>query len=345
MNKEEKLLYFRNLGLILATIVLFIGYLLSSKNYTILETSNREKEYIYNFDNYNTNIKIYTKSKKSADKAYKDISNIYKEYFELSNRYNKDSQLYKLNNGKYSEEEVKIDSKLYNMIEYGIKLYDKSNGTININSGKLQELWDNSIESKKVPSEDTINNIKYDIKDIELLDNNKIKNNNKLNINLDSFKYDYINDIVIEYLKKNKINSFIIYSGNNIYTGEYYQGMGNYVVDLKNPDKASNSTFTLVKMSNKKLSSVSLYEYYFEDDDKVYNHIINDKTKYPSNNMIGVSVICNLNSNCEFESRKLFNMSIEDGRKYVNDNDSLEAVWIFKDKDKLTSVSSTRFYD
>ena len=345
MKKETNYLYLRNLGLILATIALFIGFLLSNKNFTTLDKSSREKEYNKSYDKYNTSIKIYSNSKSKAEKVFKEIDKIYEEYFNLSNRYNKDNELYKLNNHEYKEDAIKINSKLYDMIKYGITLYDKSNGTININNGKIQDIWDSAIKNKKVPEEKELENIDIDIKNIELLEENKIKNNSNMNINLDSFKYDYINDKVINYLKKNNIKSFIIYSGNNIYTGEYYQGMGNYVVDLKNPDKDNNSTFTLVKLSNKKLSSTGLYENYFEKDNKVYNHILNDTTKQPANNMIGVSVICSLDCNCQAESRKLFNLSINEGRKYVDSNDNLEAVWIFKDDGKLSSLSSTHFYD
>lgn len=345
MKKETNYLYLRNLGLILATIALFIGFLLSNKNFTTLDKTSREKEYTKSYDKYNTSIKIYSNSKSKAEKAFKEIDKIYEEYFNLSNRYNKDNELYKLNNHEYKEDAIKINSKLYDMIKYGITLYDKSNGTININNGKIQDIWDSAIKNKKVPEEKELENIDIDIKNIELLEENKIKNNSNMNINLDSFKYDYINDKVINYLKKNNIKSFIIYSGNNIYTGEYYQGMGNYVVDLKNPDKDNNSTFTLVKLSNKKLSSTGLYENYFEKDNKVYNHILNDTTKYPANNMIGVSVICSLDCDCQAESRKLFNLSINEGRKYVDSNENLEAVWIFKDDGKLSSLSSTHFYD
>jgi len=345
MEKNGKELYFRNLGLILATVVLFIGFLLSNKNFTNLEKITREKEYTKSYEKYNTSIKIYSKSKSKAEKSFKDIEKIYEEYFNLSNRYNKDSELYKLNHQEYKEDTIKVNSKLYDMIKYGITLYEESDGTININNGKIQDIWDSAIANKKLPEDKELDDIDIDISDIELLDNNKIKNNSNMNINLDSFKYDYINDLVIEYLKKNDINSFIIYSGNNIYTGDYYQGMGNYVVDLKNPDKDNNSTFTLVKLSNKKLSSTGLYENFFEEDNKVYNHILNDTTKYPTNNIVGVSVICSLDCNCQKESRKLFNMSINEGRKYVNSNEKLEAVWIFKDDGKLSSLSSTHFYD
>ena len=342
----DKKLYYRNLGLILATIALFIGFLLSNKNFSNLEYINKEKEYTKEFNDYNTSIKIYSKSKSKADKVLKGIDKIYKEYFNISNRYNKDSELYKLNNNMYKEDTIKIDSKLYDMISYGISIYEESNKTININNSKLQDIWDKAISNKEVPSDEELDSINMSINNIELLGNNKIKNNSNININLDSFKYDYINDIVIKYLEKNNIKSYIIYSGNNIYTGNYYQGMGNYVVDLKNPDKDSNDTFTLVKLSNKKLASTSLYENYFEEDNKVYNHILNDDTKYPSNNMVGVSVICTKDINCQLTSRILFNMSIEDGKQYVKDNDKIEAVWIYYNEDgKLTSVSSNRFYD
>ena len=100
-NISRSYLYFRNLSLILGTIIVFISFLLSSNNFNNISGYNFEKEYTKEINKYNTTVKIYSKSENKANKVLNDIEKIYNEYFELADRNNKESELYKLNDMKF----------------------------------------------------------------------------------------------------------------------------------------------------------------------------------------------------------------------------------------------------
>lgn len=315
-EKKPNYLYIRNLGMILSIILFFIMMLLSSKNFSNINNKDiLVKEYSKTFEAMDTNItvKLYSKSETNASRALTEIEDIYKDYDDYTNR-NTDSELMYLKNNKESDEYMSISSELYDLVNYGISLYDKTNKLVNINTGNLIDLW--SKDSK--PSDKELDNIDIDINNIELKDN---KITNHVNLDLDNIKKGYATEKAIKLLDLLSIDSYYIECGNYIAVGNYKDD-DKYIVDLD----------TTLKLTNKNISSI--------DEN---NNIIDPNTKKKANNMISITTICNNNVKCDYISTMLYLMSVEDGIKYVDNNDTIEAIWTYKDdNDKLVSVESSK---
>lgn len=353
-EKKVNYQYFRNLALILATILFCITMTISSKGfYNIdklrvgIKKTEEYKEYSSSFDAMNTeiNIKLYSDSESNAKRGLKEIEELYKEYDELTDRNNKDSELYKINHNDSNDEYLTIDSRLYDLIKYGLDCYDESNNILNINIGSLTDIWEEYRNKKNgIPTNSELDNIDIDISKIELSSDNKIKNNHP-NIDLDNIKKGYVTKKAVDMLKLLGIDSYIITTRGNITVGNYYKNSGKYVISISNPDKDNDETLSTLRLINKSVASKSLYENYYEYNGKTYNHIIDPKTKKPANNMIGVTVICNDSDKAEALASTLFLMSIEEGQELVNSTNDVEAIWVYKDENGETKeVISDNFY-
>lgn len=312
-----------------------------------IKKTEEYKEYSSSFDAMNTeiNIKLYSDSESNAKRGLKEIEELYKEYDELTDQNNKDSELYKINHNDSNDEYLTIDSRLYDLIKYGLDCYDESNNILNINIGSLTDIWEEYRNKKNgIPTNSELDNIDIDISKIELSSDNKIKNNHP-NIDLDNIKKGYVTKKAVDMLKLLGIDSYIITTRGNITVGNYYKNSGKYVISISNPDKDNDETLSTLRLINKSVASKSLYENYYEYNGKTYNHIIDPKTKKPANNMIGVTVICNDSDKAEALASTLFLMSIEEGQELVNSTNDVEAIWVYKDENGETKeVISDNFY-
>lgn len=345
-EEEPKLtgvIYYRSLGIILASIIFFIAIMLNPNKILNPKFNNKKhnKEYITSVKAFDSNIeiKIYSDSKSKATKALKEAENIYKEYDILTDRNNKKSNLYYIRHNESKDEYIKINPKTYDIIKYGIQLYKDTNGIININSGSLKDIWNNkgSIDEYAKVKDTDINEIK--LKDDYLIYNNHV------NIDLDLIREGYITNKVIDTFKLLKIDSYIISYNGKIILGDYYKDNGKFTIKVTEPTKDSKTSLALLKLSNVSLSTTSLYSNYYKKDDMEYSNIIDTKKLKPADNMIGVTVICNKNIKCDSISNMLFLMNIEDGKKYVDNNKDIEALWTYKKDGVIAHTSSKHFYN
>mgnify|MGYP001809798039 CR=1 FL=1 len=123
---------------------------------------------LFYMDTY-INVKIYEDNKKVLD----EIDNLYKSYHELTDRYTAYEgivNVYYLNNTLKINEQIKIDSRLYNLIKYAIDYNKMTDGNINIALGNAIDVWKQyrdgvksgipTIEELKSSGSININNIK-----------------------------------------------------------------------------------------------------------------------------------------------------------------------------------------
>ncbi len=273
-------------------------------------------------------IKVYDVDKKEGEKLLSNAKKMYKEYHELVDRYNSYDgviNLYYLNNELEENKEVEIDSRLFSLIDYGITMYDKTEGYVNIALGNVIDVWkEYREEGKKVPKTYELMDKNINIKDIYLKDNIFMKKSD-IKLDLGAYAKGYVTEKVAEYFEENGCNKYLINAGGNVKVGESYK-IGKYSVGLEEPFNTSN-IYKTVSVENVSIVTSGSYQRYYEVNGKNYNHIINPKTLFPENFTKSVTVITKDSGYADILSTYLFLLPIEDGLELVNNLDGVEAIW------------------
>ena len=318
-------------------IILVVGLLLLNI------FNKKDKEYTSKFFYMDTYIyvKIYSNDSNKANKILKEVENIYKEYHELTDRYNSYNNIknvYYIKNNKSKEEYIKIDKKLYDIIKFSID--NNHNDLIDIGMGNVIDIWKNYRDNKSgIPSEEELEIAKESEVKIVLKDG-KIKNNHP-NIDLGCISKGYTTKIVGEYLKKNGISKYLINAGGNVLVGDNYRN-SEYKIGIEDPDK-KNDIFTIVKGNNIAVVTSGGYERFYEYDGVKYSHIIDPNTLFPKDYMKSVTIITNDSALADLLSTTLFLMKIEDGKKYIESLDNVEAIWYTNDNKIIYSSGAKKY--
>lgn len=327
-DKLNKIIY----GILLLLVVLLSVMTISKQSNKKLKYSKR----IFYMDTY-IYIQIDNQKEDTANKALEEAEKIFKHYHQLSDRYNSYNNinnLYYIKNNTSDEEYIQIDKDLYDLISYGIFWYDKSNGLLDISLGNITDIWKKYIQSGNgVPSNDELNKANiYNIKDIILKDNSIY--NNHVNIDLGAISKGYTTEKVGQYFESVGINSYLINAGGNVKVGT--KNNANYKIGIQDPDGSKTDVYKVVEGNNISVITSGNYERYYKYNNKIYGHIINPKTLFPSSNIKSITVITNDSALGDAMSTILYLMDIDEAKLYLKDYD-VEATWyVNKDKQYYT---------
>ncbi|CCZ57068.1 apbE family lipoprotein [Clostridium sp. CAG:762] len=312
-------------------LILLFGFYFSFTNRKVEHSKN-----IMKMDTY-ISIKLYSKNKK-VDKILNDVESIYNKYDILADAYTKHDNVinvYYLNNILEVGKEVTISDDLTSLIKYGIDVYTKTNGLVNIAMGNVTSVWKKYLnDGKKVPSEKELNNLNININDI-VLEGNKFLKKSDVKLDLGSIAKGYVTEEVGNYLESKKIDKYLINAGGNVKVGKSYKD-GKYVIGIENPND-TNKMYKKINVENKSVVTSGDYQRYYEVNGIRYNHIINPKTRFPANNVKSVTVICDNSKDADMYSTYLFLLSLEEALNYVNNKDNLEAVFYVNEDNIITS--------
>lgn len=287
------------------------------------------------------NIKIYCGNSKKANEIFEEVEKIYKEYHILTDRYNSYDNIHNLYyiNNNLNEKEIDIDSKLYDMISYGYQFSRDTNKLFDINLGGVIDVWKKYRDSGNgVPSLQELKEAnKKD--DIILLGDNKIKNNN-INIDLGAVSKGYTTKIVGDYLKSVGIDYYLINAGGNVLAGKSYD-KDSYKIGIQSPNK-DGGIIGVVNGNDISVVTSGGYERNYIYDGKVYHHIINPNTLYPSNYMKSVTVVTPDSALGDMLSTTLFLMDIDKGMEFLKNYDA-EAIWVSNDNNIIKSEGFIKY--
>lgn len=269
-------------------------------------------------------IKIWDDDKSILDGAVEIVKN----YDKMFSKSVEQSDVYKMNHSNGQAVQVTDDTIF--LLEKGIEYGNMSNGYFDITILGLKDLWDFKSDSPKVPSSEDINEKlkSVDYKNI-VINGNEVKLLNGAQVDFGSIAKGYIADKVSYYLVENGVKKAIINLGGNILTvGEKELGLP-WTIGIQHPDLNRNETLATVKVKDKSVVTSGVYERFFNENGKLYHHLLDPYTGYPANNgIMSVTIISDKSVDGDSLSTTCFVLGLEKGMELVESLDGIEVVYV-----------------
>ncbi len=217
-----------------------------------------------------------------------------------------------------------------------IELSQMTGGAFSPCLGTVIELWDIGGRNY-IPTEDEIQRAlaSASIENI-IVTGDMLELKNGVKINFGAIAKGYAGDVVKQKLDEHKVESAVISLGGNVYVkGKRSDGEA-WNVGIRDPKGSENEWLGSVELSDKFVISSGSYERNFEDNGKVYSHIIDAETGMPCESDLSATVvICDDGSLGDALSTALFVMGRERAIEFWKNNGGFELILVGKD-DKIT---------
>lgn len=319
---------------------LLVMFLTSCKSCKILQ-KKYEITYFEYFDTVTTIIG-YETSKKDFTAHANLIQQQLKEYHELYDIYYEYDYMNNLCTvNKYASiSPVKVNQKIIDLLLFAKDIYGLTYKMVNVSMGSVLSLWHEAREySTQNPSDSYLPKNEDLIEAQKHIDFDKVKIDEKnktiffedkdIQLDVGALAKGYATEQIAKNLKEKNITSYVLDVGGNIRTIGSKKKNISWTVGIKNPDlNSENSNIKVISIQDKAVVTSGSYQRYFTVDGKKYHHIINPITLYPENNFVSVTVIADHSGFADGLSTGLFNMSLEDGKKLIDQLENTEAMWI-----------------
>lgn len=266
------------------------------------------------------------------DKAFKTI----KEIEELVSINTSNTELDSVNNAA-GKNPIQVSNTTFNIIEKGLEYSKLSNGAFDITVGPLVKLWSIGLPEAKLPTQEEIDNTipLVDYTKLELDSSNRtvfLKESNMV-IDLGSIAKGYAADEVVNILKENGVKSAIIDLGGNIYAYGLKPLGSDWKIGIQDPFSTRGDIIGILPVNNKTIVTSGIYERVYEENGVKYHHLLNPDTGYPfDNDIAGVSIITESSIDADALSTTVFSKGLFTGLDFVESLDSVDAIFISKDK-------------
>lgn len=284
-------------------------------------------------------------SEENANAAIDEGFALCSEYEALISATRKGSDIYKINHAKGAA--VKCDPRTIEVIQKGIEYGELSGGKFDITIGKVTDLWDFHAEEPKVPSDSQVKAAlaAVDYHQIQIDGDRVTMENPSGEINLGGIGKGYVGDKVAELLKEKGVTSAIINLGGNIVAIGDRDGE-DFNIGITKPFSDRSEIVGSVAAKDATIVTSGTYERSFEVDGKTYHHILDVKTGYPADtDVASVSLVSTLgrSGDCDAMSTICLMLGVEEGVKFIESVDGVEAVFIDKDG-KITKTSGEKSF-
>ena len=246
---------------------------------------------------------------------------------------------------------IKISDELNELFKTANEINTKSNGFFDLTIDPIIELWGFGYKNKQtqvIPTNEQIENALSLIGQNSFLktnfDNNElIKKNRNLKINLSSIGKGYGIDLIGKKLDQLGINNYIINIGGDILTKGHNSKKENWVIGIENPNLKEKLIKEIVNITNKGLATSGDYKNFFTKNGYKYSHIINPKTGKPvTHSTRSVTVIHESSMKADGWATAFLVLGSLEGLK-IAEKEKIAVLFIDEIDDKLIVFKSNTF--
>lgn len=243
----------------------------------------------------------------------------------IFNIYNKDSEIYKLNNEQKLEE---ASETLVSVLSQSLNYAKMTEGAFDPTIGAVSTLWD--FENGVIPSDEDIQNALKTVNYNNVaISGRRIILKNGAKLDLGAVAKGYITGNIASRLKLDGIKRATLNFGGTV----FIFGEKNIRVGVQTPFGQQDEISAEISATGQTVVATSgNYQRYFEKDGVRYHHILDPKTGYPVNNGLeSVTVIGNTAAMDDAFSTALFVMGREKAAQLVKRVKGMEALFIESD--------------
>lgn len=151
-------------------------------------------------------------------------------------------------------------------------------------------------------------------------------------IDLGGIAKGYIADRIKEYLESEGVEHALInLGGNMLAVGGRYDGT-DFQIGIQKPFAQTGTVLAAVSVSDQSIVSSGNYERYFEQNGKIYHHILDPGTGYPADTgLYQVTIISDSSAQGDALSTTCFLLGLDKGMELIQSLDGVEAVFVTSD--------------
>lgn len=236
---------------------------------------------------------------------------------------------------------VKVDQKIIDLLLFAKEGYEITEGRMNVALGPVLKVWhDYRTEGIDDPSAAKLPPMELLEEKMKHTDINKLIINEEeqtvyleekeMSLDVGSIAKGYATEKVCQLAIENGYTSALVSVGGNVRAVGFKDGEGApWNVGIQDPEVA-DANVHVVSITDASLVTSGVYQRYYTVDGKQYHHIIDPATLMPSDYFLSASILCEDSGMADVLSTAIFNMSYEEGVKYIDSIEGVEAVWILK---------------
>ena len=261
----------------------------------------------------------------SAEEDCKEIEKIVSELDgSVLSRTSENSEIYRINKNRGGE----ISGKTAEYFSLLFDVCEKSGGAFDFTLGGVSDLWkfgSNPVIPEKELLADAVSHSGYEKVS---LDGNSVSVSDELIIDFGASGKGIALDEIKNHLESSKAKRAVAAVGGSV----LFYGDGEFTVGIRNPEGNSGSYIAKLKTESCCVSTSGSYEQSFEQDGRIYHHILDPKTGYPSDNeVVSVTIVSESGLLSDALSTACFVLGVEKGFELAEEFGA-KAVFITKDK-------------
>lgn len=247
----------------------------------------------------------------------------------------------------------KVDRKIIDLLLYSKEMYNLTGGETNVAMGSVLKLWHNERDNAAknpltaaLPDAEALAQAREhtDINDI-IIDVEKSTvylSDPDMLLDVGAVAKGYATEMIARELSEMGVTGYALSVGGNVRTVGSKPDGTDWSIGIENPDPFEPYLET-VYSSNKSIVTSGSYQRYYTVGNKLYHHIIDKDTLYPSVYYDSVSVVTENSAMADALSTALFCMPIEEGMKLVEGLHDVEALWLSADGVKTASSGFSKY--
>ena len=245
---------------------------------------------------------LYGQDRARLEMASEDAFEEVRRLDRLLSNYRPESEWSQVN--RYAAEHpVKVSAELFHLLSACVEYSRQSEGAFDISVGPLMKVWGFYKGSGHLPQRAEVSKAleKVGYRNILLDASSKTVRFAREGVELDpgGIGKGYAVDRMVDILRRDGIESALVSaSGSSIYALGAPPGETGWKVRIRDP-KDEAKTVTEVTLKNESMSTSGSYEKFFWAEGKIYSHIMDPRTGYPSTGMLSASVITPLTLDSE----------------------------------------------